>query len=105
MYRKTGLFELTRNSNSNRQPFHLSKIHHQHDVLQSRALRIDLSETKKLRFLPQDFHNCGKHCGKRGRLGEFLEFVGNYRVFFVLTSTSPTISGVILVYVAHLSGW
>jgi hypothetical protein len=35
-----------------------------------------------LRFLPQDFHNCGKHCGKRdpgSELANLLSFLGLFR--------------------------
>lgn len=48
-------------------------ISHRRLVLQSR-IRFDPCERDRkrgLRFVPQDFHNCGKHCGKRGRLAEY----------------------------------
>ena len=40
--------------------------------------RSPLAFASILRFVPQDFHNCGKHCGKRRRLSVSLEFVRNY---------------------------
>ena len=39
-----------------------------------------------LRFLPQDFHNCGKHCGKHGRSPETLANYSIFRHFFALLS-------------------
>ncbi len=70
-----------RNPNSNRQPFQLSKNRAQCFMCYSRERSgFGAVAEEMLRFLPQDFHNCGKHCGKRRRsvkcsyLLEFLDF-------------------------------
>ena len=34
-----------------------------------------------LRFVPQVFHNCGKHCGKRTRAAELLPVLVKFRRF------------------------
>ena len=48
-----------------------------------------------LRFLPQDFHNCGKHCGKRGRFDEIFKFTSFFGLLLLLSPAFFVVYGVL----------
>jgi len=96
---KTGVFELTRNFNTSRHGFALSKNPSLPSCVTVPTSLIGTGDAvQMLRFLPQDFHNCGKHCGKRewlSKISQIIRFLGpswvpsparmvNFRVFIVV---------------------
>src|SRR5215203_3906019 len=60
-------------------------------VLQSRVHRSE-AMAKAVRFLPQDFHNCGKHCGKRRPSPELLKFRLFFERFLRIASRNSRVS-------------
>src|SRR5262245_30586520 len=58
-------------------------------VLQSRGSGIGIHADEMLRFLPQDFHNCGKHCGKHDWSSETVQNRSVFYAFFGCELVKP----------------
>ena len=76
LYAKSGCRWNWRNFNTSRRSSGLSKDSQSrvNSVLQSRVHPVR-GMAKAVRFLPQEFHNCGKHCGKHRPLPELQKIV------------------------------
>jgi len=75
-------FGFTGNSNSSRRTSGLSKNPVRWScVTFAGALRSAGVWRRAIRFLPQDFHNCGKHCGKRVPQTRMTENTPNFWSF------------------------
>jgi len=59
-----------------------------------------------LRFLPQDFHNCGKHCGKRewfSKISQITRFLAHVWVFGPAFAVNFRVSVVVRRLLARLA--